>query len=381
MKAQAHWLSWLLMAALCAAAGRARADDSAAELSALVYPKAASGVRMHHETAAHRALACTACHATATTSTRAVDDLSPKEAVCVGCHAEPTDRSRGALAGCSFCHRGFDPAQPQFVAAGRSATPRIRFSHQGHVGVDGPCASCHASSPSGEPSLPSMSQCLACHAGRRALACTACHLATPGGLVETRFPEGKLVPRSGFLGMAHGGDFLVRHRWLAADEGNACASCHVEKDCSDCHAGDRRPARIHANDYLSLHAQDSRRMQTRCQSCHTTQSFCLPCHARLGISSVAAPDLLSPKRFHPPSSLWTRGPVQHAREAQRSLGSCVSCHAERDCVQCHGGKGIGAGLSPHPPGFAADCARRLAQNTRPCAMCHGSIEALRQRCR
>jgi hypothetical protein len=75
------------------------------------------------------------------------------------------------------------------------------------------------------------------------------------------------------------------------------------------------------------------------------------------------------------------GPTLHALEAQRAMNACVSCHAEQDCVACHGALGIGAGLSPHPPGFAAQCAAALDTNARACRTCHGDLDALRSRCR
>ncbi|HBQ09682.1 MAG TPA: hypothetical protein DEF51_00335 [Myxococcales bacterium] len=62
------------------------------------------------------------------------------------------------------------------------------------------------------------------------------------------------------------------------------------------------------------------------------------------------------------------------------MNACASCHAERDCVQCHGALGIGAGVSPHPPGFAASCLGALSGNARACRTCHGDLEALRMRC-
>ena len=67
-------------------------------------------------------------------------------------------------------------------------------------------------------------------------------------------------------------------------------------------------------------------------------------------------------------------------EAQRAMNACASCHAESDCVQCHGALGIGAGVSPHPPGFASRCRAALDRNARACVTCHGDIAALRGRC-
>jgi hypothetical protein len=223
---------------------------------------------------------------------------------------------------------------------------------------------------------------LSCHAGARALACAACHPALPSGRLRTAFPEGALIPRGPLLGIQHDADFIVRHRWLAADHGETCASCHSEDECARCHDGVRRPRGIHPNDYLVLHAQDARRAATRCTSCHATQSFCGACHARLGIAQLSAPDLATPRRFHPPAAQWSRGPVLHAREAQRALDSCITCHSERDCVACHGSRAAGfGGASPHPPGFARECSRAFARDSRPCLSCHraGALELARCR--
>ncbi len=377
------------LASLCATAF----GDGGSDVSAIVYPARPQGLIMNHRTPAHRALACVHCHESSANAAATEGTLVPREAVCTECHAAATDRAQQGAKTCGMCHRGFDPGRSSALAPVRGQPARLRFSHGRHARAEIACTTCHGqlvdslpAADGGKPSLvsptmPSMGDCLACHRGQKTLPCKGCHIALPSGLLRTRFPEGALVPRSSFLGMAHDRDFSVRHRWLAADDSAACSSCHVEKDCTACHDGDRRPRGLHPNDYLTLHAQDAERSASRCTSCHTTQSFCMPCHARLGVSPVAAPDLASPKRFHPPSAVWVRGPMQHAREAQRSLATCASCHAERDCVTCHGAPGIGAGVSPHPPGFAAECAARMQASSRACATCHRDIENLRARCR
>jgi Cytochrome c7 and related cytochrome c len=357
-------------------------SDSMSSMRArsVVYPPSPGGLVMSHATPAHAKLPCTQCHADALTSTQVAQSLLPREQACTACHAERMDRT-AATPQCAYCHRGFDAKQQPAIAPSRASAAHVTFSHAKHLRAGAKCAQCHATGGA-TPSLPTMDSCMACHTGERALPCNGCHVAFPSGRLRTKLPEGKLVPRGPFLGMAHDADFIVRHRWLAADEGAACKSCHVEKDCTDCHDGRVRPRSLHPNDYLSLHAQDALRNATQCSSCHTTQSFCLPCHARLGVSTLSGPDLAAPKRLHPPTAVWLRGPNLHAREAERSMTSCVSCHAERDCVHCHGSKGIGgAGHSPHPPGFRGECAARLANGDRACRQCHGDLSALRAMCR
>ena len=119
-------------------------------------------------------------------------------------------------------------------------------------------------------------------------------------------------------------------------------------------------------------------MSTRtCPAGHAnpeTQRFCGECHARLGLAQISAPRART-GRFHPPSFVDA-----HGEEARRAMTQCASCHVEQDCVACHGALGIGAGFSPHPPGFASRCGRALEQNQRACTICHGDAAALRARC-
>lgn len=219
------------------------------------------------------------------------------------------------------------------------------------------------------------------HASGDEARCVACHEALPDGRLRSRFGERLLKPSSAWLGMAHDRDWIVRHRWVASDRGSLCGSCHQERDCTQCHDGRTRPRLIHPNDWLTLHRQQARRSATDCQGCHSLQTFCTECHARLGISQLAAPATRAGARIHPPAAQWTGSQNQHGREAQRSLATCVSCHAERDCVRCHGAL-PGGGSSPHPAGFSAKCGRLLAANPRACATCHGTdLTAVRGICR
>jgi hypothetical protein len=358
----------------------ARGERAPSAAASPLYAPIAQPIALSHATAAHRALACNYCHKPQSDRSRTQDDQRPSEAVCATCHADRTTRTQASAQRCGFCHRGFDPLRTTAPERVPLRPARLHFAHARHASLE--CTTCHAGSGP-TPALPNMASCLQCHEQRRALTCGGCHLSTPSGRLRTQFADVKLVPRSGFLGMAHDADFSVRHRWLAADQGAVCATCHVESECSACHDGARKPRSLHPNDYLALHAQDSQRNATRCNSCHSTTSFCLACHARLGISEISAPDLHAPRRFHPASSQWIRGPVLHAREAQRSLSSCVSCHAERDCVECHGARGVGTGLrSPHTPGFASGaCAQDFARNSRACLLCHRASDSLLRTCR
>ena len=232
--------------------------------------------------------------------------------------------------------------------------------------------------------MPSMRQCFECHGGPEPTApteCATCHWTLPDGRLASRFGEQTMDPPRWLFGMQHDRDFLVRHRWVAADHGELCAECHSERDCVRCHDGRLRPTRrVHPNDFLTIHPQLARRDDPSCTSCHATQTFCAECHARLGVTQRPAPAVASPTRFHPPVAVWLRGPVQHGREARRSMSTCTSCHAERDCADCHGAAGVGVGISPHPSGFVARCGALMAANDRPCRTCHGDLTVLRSVC-
>ena len=354
--------------------------------SAIVYPERPAGLRVNHALAEHAALACESCHVKTGRSGSARDNLLPPESACEPCHADRLDRARASREKCGSCHQGFDPAKSSAVPAAAAPAARIHFSHARHGGRGVRCADCHGeigkAASGAAPHLPSMRDCMRCHrVEERRYACATCHWSTPAGLVRRDYPEGDLKPPSWLLGMGHDKEWVVRHRWAAADRGAVCASCHQESECTRCHDGSRRPSAVHPNDWLKLHAQQSRRGSPRCAGCHTEQRFCAECHARLGISQSAAPDARSGARHHPPVGEWTRGPNRHAKEAKRSLSSCVSCHAERDCVRCHAQGGERPAASPHPSGFANNCGKLLRANPRACRACHGNTNYLSDRCR
>ena len=58
----------------------------------------------------------------------------------------------------------------------------------------------------------------------------------------------------------------------------------------------------------------------------------------------------------------------HGEAARRHLESCVSCHAENDCLVCHSSRN-GRGFNPHGPDFPASRLREKAPQM--CTVCHG----------
>ncbi len=344
--------------------------------SEIVYPPQRIALRMNHSHPAHVTLRCERCHAGATRSQRADDLLLPAEATCEPCHADRTDRARASAETCGFCHVGYGGENGRDVPSSSFPTPRIHFAHASHAGAGIRCIECHRgierATLGTRTHLPDMRTCLGCH--RRSDAapdrCGTCHLEGPDGRLRTRFGDQVMNPPAWLGGMHHDRDFLVRHRWVAADRAADCVSCHAERDCVECHDGRIRSLDVHPGDFLTTHPQMARRDEPRCQSCHNPTQFCAECHARLGFATYAAPGARFEGRYHPPASVWVNGPSVHGREARRSMTACASCHAEEDCVRCHGAIGVGAGLSPHPPEFRNHCDRFWRQNQRACRTCH-----------
>lgn len=402
--------------------------------SPVVFPEQSMPLRFNHQKHVKQlGIGCATCHDAAKTSQNSADSLLPPATRCDSCHgtnhrklsAVTTDEPR-PLGQCNYCHTGYDPARPNFVARVVLPKPNLRFSHQKHVtGQRMDCARCHGKveevALATRDQLPRMKECVTCHVlgpgdgsgggGTAALgakaapgaprakasgACTTCHLSDPNGRLTTSFKSGKLLPPPWLHDAGHGADFIERHKTVAGDDSKFCATCHQERFCVGCHDGNVRPRRIHPNDFLSQHPMAARQDNPRCTSCHQQQSFCLSCHQRAGVTmSGPVANLAGRGRFHPPKAQWTDGPrsaAHHAWEAERNLTACVSCHQERDCAMCHATRGVGGrgpnigtgagqGINPHPVGFASRCQQALRQNARPCLTCHLPNDQDLLRCR
>lgn len=357
--------------------------------------------------------ACTSCHPGGTTSARSSDVILPKGSACDSCHGSDhrdtfaVKMNAGAKAVCSTCHEG---SGGDNVPRVRIPEPNLVFSHKAHATRNIGCPQCHgdvsAVGLATRDQLPRMRGCVKCHAlddtpsvarGDAQGGCETCHLsgaAKEGGKLRTLFGSGKMLPPKWLHNAGHDVGFIQRHKFVAANDSKFCANCHKEEYCTDCHDGRVRPRNIHPGDYLSMHATEARMQTQNCTSCHREQSFCLSCHQRLGVAMSGPASVRELGRFHPPKNIWSgasggsggnggaRGArTEHSREAMRNLNACVSCHIERDCVVCHGGKGVGGGFSPHPPDFAGRCGVLFNRNPRPCLVCHETDSAEVSRCR
>jgi hypothetical protein len=208
-------------------------------------------------------------------------------------------------------------------------------------------------------------RCAVCHTQE---SCAACHLAPPrsmqllpvagpgrgtGAQIERRRPA------------SHGVDYADGHRAVASAAPQTCAGCHTREQCLECHRPNAAAqAGYHPADFLSRHPIAAYSQEVSCASCHNTSQFCQTCHQQSGI--VAAAVLGTKANFHDAKGAFLLG---HGQAARQSLESCVSCHAERDCLTCHSVQG-GRGFNPHGPGFDAERLRK--RNSQMCSVCHGS---------
>jgi hypothetical protein len=401
------------------APGVFRESTASDDRDTAMYPPQRIALHFDHARHAKVGTSCVYCHDQATKSRTVGDRLLPPPSRCDACHGSNHDRlddvqpGVGAAAECTYCHaeRGVRPAGTTTAGAApttsdaatilsaadveRTVLPpaNLRFDHAAHTSRGIACARCHAGVERGglatEAGLPRMDSCTSCHkpGGTGKDGCDVCHLTTVSGRLKTSFASGKLLPGRFMHDSEHGPDWVFRHKLVAGADSAACATCHAEEECVECHDGRVRPRQVHPNDWLGLHAIAARQEESSCTSCHRASTFCVTCHQRAGVAqSGPLADSASRGRFHPPRSVWTdppRTPSHHAWEAERNITACVSCHSERDCATCHataarGGQG---GLSPHPMGFAASCGNAFARNPRPCLFCHDSGDPSLSRCR
>jgi len=338
--------------------------------SPLVLPRAPRGVRFDH--ARHAAEGhddCRACHARASRSRRARDLLRPAMLACRACHDVPDPPPSTPPAGpaCGRCHLQLGVMPPGPLAAPR---PQVRFNHALHQSPAADCAVCHPAAGASH-GLPRMSRCLECHDGLTATSqCARCHAAGADDRLRTRLPGGALAPTGQVADDDHRHGWTARHgRGLALADREHCAACHQERDCLECHAGVGKPQSIHGGNWATLHPVAARSRSLECTSCHRTQSFCLPCHSRLGVAP-GSPWTSDNLRLHPRD--WAApGAAGHASTARRNPNACLGCHNQGDCIACHGAAAAGfGGRNPHRHLSRGELERRYGRNRRPCQACH-----------
>jgi len=354
---------------------------------------------------------CEACHTSPGADRMAVRERVELES-CFSCHAHEAE-DHYADADCATCHA---PLAESDLPTGRIAALPVPADHEGsafllashglgaaastercvvchtqdrcvscHVATDRPAIQALPAAPASMELPPAaahypvpashtdegwlaahgrqagVGECSTCHATED---CTVCHQApvpdlvaglpsradavAPGVRVARRAPE---THASFFFQEAHG-------TLAAADEGS-CATCHTEDSCVACHDGPSNGG-YHPSDFVSRHTAVAYGQDAECSTCHNTAVFCRSCHQRSGFESQGRLG----SGYHDAEPIWL---LRHGQAARQNLEGCVSCHEQRDCMQCHSTLGSFQ-ISPHPRDFNAEAA--WARNPRTCLACH-----------
>lgn len=308
-------------------------------------------------------VSCTKCHVGITAAGDEGPLHLPTAATCTtsGCHAKPHNS-----APCLACH-----SHPDAAANAARARTNITFSHVAHLGAaNGNCARCHLGvADSDGPLRPPMVACWNCHEHDRVRDvrnCSACH---PHLEAEHTPPADHIV---------HDLGFATSHGKYAAAAADACASCHRDSFCANCHGVTAPviPARlalanpfaasVHRPAFLARHGEEARGEPAACTSCHLPQA-CSNCHNRAEVAGRASSG--RPARSPHPKG-WVGigvGNNEHGLAARRDPLTCASCHGgagEMLCVSCHAVGGSGG--NPHPVGWSS----ASPLSALPCRLCH-----------
>lgn len=203
------------------------------------------------------------------------------------------------------------------------------------------CAFCHT-----------QESCIACHRGRSAVIAAlpaAGPGRAPGASIERKKP--------GY----HTSDFADRHASRASASPGTCSACHARAECLDCHRPNAgATGNYHPAGFLTRHPAAAYNRQTDCAGCHSQAAFCTTCHQQAGLSSTGR----LAQGYHDADASFL---LSHGTAARQNIESCITCHAERDCLFCHSAQT--RRFNPHGPGFDAERLRK--RNPQTCAACHG----------
>lgn len=244
------------------------------------------------------------------------------------------------------------------------------FPHRKHLFAGVGCPTCHSGISEPGLHLPSASDCKTCHTQPHTEApCLDCH-AEVGGRARAiataqhlRFEHGPHLPVVKMsCGRCHLG---VPEDRTPTPAMSTCLSCHPHQEaydvkrCDQCHvdlpAEAVRPAShaIHGLEFTARHGAIAGSQRDYCATCHAERD-CLACH---GTTAPMLPGRLAFERTElGQASLHRAGfRARHAIEARATPGTCTACHSPASCADCHTRSGIGAknelSRGPHPIGW------------------------------
>jgi hypothetical protein len=208
-------------------------------------------------------------------------------------------------------------------------------------------------------------RCSVCHTQE---SCLTCHAGSPASVqaIPAAGPDrGRGAELHRMRPTSHGQDFSKAHAGAASARPQSCSGCHARSECLTCHRPDagEPPPGYHPAGFLANHPAAAYTRESSCSECHNQEQFCTNCHLNAGLTS---PGRLRGTGYHDAKQAFL---LNHGQAARQNLESCVSCHAERDCLTCHSATG-GRRFNPHGPGFDPATLRR--KNPSMCTACHGA---------
>ncbi len=258
----------------------------------------------HKQHVIEEEIECADCHGAAEQSRSGLDNLLPARSVCLDCHEQEELGNFDRLYAID--------------------TYSEKFSHQQHIAADVNCESCHSAVAQKTAAfpyvLPTMVECMECHeVNAVALACQTCHK-----------PLENLRPISHTRNFLHNHGDQARMAAMEVSADMACAVCHSQQFCQDCHEGENLDRFAHPLNYEFTHALEAQNKERECAVCHTERSFCVSCHR----DNHVLP------RNH--TTGWVNNfpndGGRHSVEARNDLDACISCHeqnAQAICQPCH----------------------------------------------
>jgi len=273
---------------------------------------------------------------------------------CAGCHVdaslEPIPSVPSAPA-----HWNVPLLAAEYPTPGTHDAPSFDRTHGRPEPAAADCSTCHT-----------RNDCAACHVAPLPASARALPERPAGGRPETMAQVAKPQVRAPGVGLedavpgSHESPFfLSAHPVLASTAPDACASCHTQGYCAECHDAPRSPG-YHPPSFGLRHSAAVGTQAMECSNCHNTAAFCRECHVEMGLESVGRLG----QGYHDAEPVWL---IRHGPAARQGLEQCASCHTQKNCLQCHSQLGAFK-VSPHGPDF--DAARAQEKNPWICRACH-----------
>ncbi len=163
----------------------------------------------------------------------------------------------------------------------------------------------------------------------------------------------------------------------------SCTACHyhatefAQARCQPCHVDLKRfplrpvTAYAHQGDYRRTHGMMAQTSAATCMVCHD-QTYCAECHG--ATTRPFKPDFQFPETVQ--ADFIHRGDYvsRHQIDAASDPGSCRKCHGSGFCDSCHRANNLSQVSAnpkdPHPQGWLAQHGREARLNIVRCAGCH-----------